>query len=443
MRSKAFSPAAKVGLVSLLGLALSVAALGWLTQFRLQSKGYQLHVVYSDVNGLLPGASVLLMGVRIGKVVKVLPGNRTVDVSIELPDPSLRLLRGSKFKILTKGIVGEKNLEIFPPPAGTEALLAPGESVRGDDPPRLEFALEKANETIASFQKMSKSSGLTNLTKRLNRMMGRFEGTFDEVNLLALHLDELVRQTTGVVGKTSQLAGSISPEDVRQLTGDLKALSKGFRRTYEDVIGAPENVDNTRQILSNVRNLSDRLENMASGLEKFVENPQTKKDLDDVVQSSRSVISLVGRNRNEHDEIPLSPNLAIAAVNEKNANLLVSNFGLQLNFPTSFFRAGLEELGEANLWNFIWGRPKLFGDRTGYHLGMIRSKIGGGIDFAPDRTLSLTGQIFDPLKPELRLGLTYFPEGLERKYGIFGQWQRALMSGDARMVFGVQWRPLD
>ncbi|MGE5706858.1 MAG: hypothetical protein ACM3YO_00860, partial [Bacteroidota bacterium] len=302
---------------------------------------------------------------------------------------------------------------------------------------RLEFAIDKAEAALAALEKTARSA---DFQKRLNRLADRLDGSFDGVDSLTKNLDGLVLQASGVVGQASDLTAALTPDDVRAITKDLRALSRSLRSSYESTLGTPETAENARKTLANIKSLSDKLEGMASGIEKLVTSPQVKKDLDDVVQSSRSVINLIGRNR---VGTPISPHLAVSAISENSASLLTSDFGLRLNFPNSFFNAGIEELGEKNLWNFIWGRPNLFGDKTGYHIGMIRSKIGGGLDYTPDPSLTLSGQFFNPLQPEIRLGLTYFPPALDNKYGLYGAWQRALTSGDSRMVFGFQWRPLD
>lgn len=434
------SPAAKVGVATVLGLALSVMAIGWLTQFRFKPQGYGLKVVYTDISGLMPGANVMLMGVRIGRVSGIDPHERTVTVDVEIQDPSIHLLKGSRFKILTKGIVGEKNLEIFPPVGESNGYIQPDSTVRGEDPARLDVALEKANKLLATLEQ---TTSKLDIGDRLDKITKRLDNSFANLDQLLGHTDDLVVEATSIVERTSAIADQINDNDLRQMANDLRVLVSGLRRSYETTLGAPESAKNMRDTLASIRNLSAKLESMATSVERIVENPQLKKDVEDVVSSSKSIISLVGRQRTTS---PVSPHLSIVAANQSGStsgNMLYSNFGLRINFPDSYFDAGIEELGENNRWNLVWGRPHLFGDKTGYHIGLIRSKIGGGLDYRPDQSFSLTGEFYDPLAPEMRLGLSYFPQALEGKYGFYGQWQRALISNDTRMLFGFQWRPLD
>ncbi|MFN3431334.1 MAG: MlaD family protein, partial [Candidatus Sericytochromatia bacterium] len=111
----AVSPAAKVGMVTTAALVAIGAGLMWLTSFSFTQRGYQFTVTYSDVSGLMQGAPVMLMGVRVGKVDAVTPEDRLVHVKVGITDTKTHILEGSRFMIMSQGLVGEKTLEIFPP----------------------------------------------------------------------------------------------------------------------------------------------------------------------------------------------------------------------------------------------------------------------------------------------------------------------------------------
>ena len=76
----AFSPAAKVGLATIASVVVIGASLSWLVSLSFGPSGYDFDVQYKDVSGLMPGGGVMLMGVRVGKVVSVVPEEDMVRV---------------------------------------------------------------------------------------------------------------------------------------------------------------------------------------------------------------------------------------------------------------------------------------------------------------------------------------------------------------------------
>ncbi|MEB3287735.1 MAG: MlaD family protein [Vampirovibrionales bacterium] len=112
------SSAIKVGLLTLVSIALLVFVLIWL-RGRGLSTGDTFEVIFHDVDGMKEGASVQMMGIRVGFVDTVEPiiqnERYAVKVSFSLlPDMHVRIPKASKLSIEQSGIVGDKFLEITP-----------------------------------------------------------------------------------------------------------------------------------------------------------------------------------------------------------------------------------------------------------------------------------------------------------------------------------------
>jgi hypothetical protein len=122
---------------------------------------------------------------------------------------------------------------------------------------------------------------------------------------------------------------------------------------------------------------------------------------------------------------------------------LNGNFNFAVRAGSNEFAAGVEEIGERNLWNLSWGKPGFFSPEVGFHLGMVRSKIGGGLDWALSPQLLLQGEVYNPLDPNFRVGAMWYPDWLGDKYGLTGQWIRTMNTGEDSLRLGLQWRPLD
>lgn len=118
MAKSVWTSAFKVGLVTLLSLVLLVGAIIWL-QGRTLNQGQDYTVLFSDVDGLRKGATVQMMGIRVGFVdavdADVVDNLFAVRVRFVVSRNDIVIPRGSVLSIQQSGLVGEKFLEITPP----------------------------------------------------------------------------------------------------------------------------------------------------------------------------------------------------------------------------------------------------------------------------------------------------------------------------------------
>lgn len=92
---------------------------------------YRLRAVFSNAGGIRPGSSVVIAGVEVGRVKKVSLDSYQAEVVIELP-ASLQVQEDAIASIKTKGLIGEKYVEISP--GGAERILQPGDKIRDTQP---------------------------------------------------------------------------------------------------------------------------------------------------------------------------------------------------------------------------------------------------------------------------------------------------------------------
>lgn len=435
------TPAARVGVVTLVSAVVLSLGMSWLTQFDFKPRGYRLKAVFGDVNGLVPGASVYLMGVKVGRVITLLPEDRRVVVELEISDPKTRILESSRFKILSKGLVGEKTLEIFPPedPDVASFLLADA-TVYGQDPARLENAIDQANLALISLRKLAESP---ETTEALETGMKNFENAFAELRALVKNTDKVAIETSLLIRDARGVTRAIQGEDLAVMVRDLKAMSQGLRQTYQAVLQDGKLIENSGAVVSNLRVLTERVNHIAYQAETMVSDPKLQQDLKEIVSSSRTMLSSIGGS--DFSPPKLSPRFDGALVQDSTrpSAYLNGNFNFAVRTHRDEFMLGVEEIGERNLWNLTWGKPGFFTPQIGFHLGMVRSKLGAGLDWEAAPSLLLQGEVFNPLDPNIRLGGMWYPDWLGDKYGLTGQWIRGLNTGEDSLRLGVQWRPLD
>lgn len=109
----------KVGVMAVVSLALLVAVMIWL-RGRGLTPGETYDVLFRDVDGMREGAPVQIMGIRVGFVDLIEPvvlnDKYFVRVTFSVTDESIKVPSGSMLSIQQSGLIGEKFLEISPPP---------------------------------------------------------------------------------------------------------------------------------------------------------------------------------------------------------------------------------------------------------------------------------------------------------------------------------------
>ncbi|HNV71001.1 MAG TPA: MlaD family protein, partial [Candidatus Ozemobacteraceae bacterium] len=128
----------KVGIITLIGLALLVYMVFIIGDFRLSEAGYKFYITFYSVNGLSQGASVSMAGVKIGKVERVEIRDDQVFVRVYIRNQAVRIRRRSTFTIGTAGLMGEKFVDIIPTRDQTSPYVIADGQVEGTDPTRME-----------------------------------------------------------------------------------------------------------------------------------------------------------------------------------------------------------------------------------------------------------------------------------------------------------------
>ncbi|MBP2633596.1 MAG: mce related protein, partial [Firmicutes bacterium] len=146
---------AKVGAFTILGLALLTYIVVHLGGVGVGDKGYPVHVLFNEVNGLKPGNLVRYAGVDIGKVddVHAEPNGARVSLlisqGVKIPDTAL-------ISIGADGLMGEKYISISPG-AETAGFLKAGDVISGKDQQGLDRLLVTADSVLLDIQKLVQS----------------------------------------------------------------------------------------------------------------------------------------------------------------------------------------------------------------------------------------------------------------------------------------------
>lgn len=185
-------PQTKVGLMFVGALAMAVGFAYALGSFNPFSNANTLHVAYNFAGGIEVGSPVRVMGIKVGKVrsiefnpeFKMQGTGEEVKLMITISvDKSAwtSVRKDSRFFINLAGVIGEKFLEISP--GSTEqAEFAPGDTVRGEDPPRIDQMISQSYALAGKILDM------------VNKNEGSVVQTIETLNKLVVNFDKALRQ---------------------------------------------------------------------------------------------------------------------------------------------------------------------------------------------------------------------------------------------------------
>lgn len=117
-----------IGIIALGFMSVKLGKMEWVG-----GGGYQIAAVFSSAGGLKVGAVVEIAGVEIGRIKSLnLNNDYQARVVMDIND-TVKLQDDSMASIKTKGLLGEKFVDITP--GGADELIAEGGVIHDTEPP--------------------------------------------------------------------------------------------------------------------------------------------------------------------------------------------------------------------------------------------------------------------------------------------------------------------
>ena len=179
---------------------VSVSSFGFLVKEKNDKNDYQIFL--QDVDGLIEGSPVRMMGIQVGHVVKIKPIKDEVYVKFILTNPEVYIPQGTSVTVEFTGMAGSKSLELYLPQDGK---VIPKETpiITINSPKRLHDALSLLNDmfkkldsiifTTSDFGTKLKDEDL----KSIN-FVNSSEGMKDFVKYSNKFLDESNKKATDI-----------------------------------------------------------------------------------------------------------------------------------------------------------------------------------------------------------------------------------------------------
>lgn len=257
----------KVGLFVVIGLVMTMASvilLGGSGNFF--SKTYQYSSHFANVDGLIPGAKVILSGVNVGTVDSVAfdEKKRNIVVHYSVNKEALNWIRSdSVAEIATQGVLGDKFISIK---AGTDSqpLLPVGSDLEVLDSKDIAQFISNGDQLLVSLNRIAK-----NLDRMLSTFEadGRSESFFKNVTTLSKNLSQFSQKLD------TQMDGIQIKKAVGHLHDILEKMNHG-NGTFSSLLNDPSLYDEMRALVGGA-NRNRVIRNL---IRQTIKNSETPKE---------------------------------------------------------------------------------------------------------------------------------------------------------------------
>lgn len=468
----------KVGLFTVISLAILISGLLWLDGHRFPDRHYQLEVVFAHVGGLRPGAPVQMCGVDIGRVGRVtLTPEGRVLVVLNLT-PAVTLKTGALVTINTAGLLGEKIIEIIPG-AGSEKIQ-PGARLQGKDPlaaedlfretgevmatlKRITMALEQfltdqavldrlaqttndletISSNLAAFSTKLAGADLSGLLTNFKTITARLSGiNYEGINSLLATAADL----SAFLDRLGALVAAFDPfqQELSRFLVELRADGKTAAAVTNILSALEPTADNLARLSAQLSegdpNLADLMtateetltsvRMMTTGLQQLVGEvaPEDRTGLfKSSMEKAGRFLNLADDFLKTYDHLNLS--------NQFSLSVTPDDWGVDYQAKLAwnrhqFLLFGFDDLGDRNRFSLQFGLDR---NPWQFRLGILHNWLGLGLDYTY-RNFSLQADLWQPNQPVLDVYTQYRLEPFSLKVGL-----RNIASPARQWYTGIGW----
>ncbi len=396
---------AKVGAIVILGIAITVGLLIYLTQFGVGWRSKEFYIVFHDARGITPGASVRLAGVEIGKAtaveLKQFPEypDRHAAIRVRVRRDAI-IHKNDRYTIASGLLIADRFIKIeWAQKPG--APVQDGDVVPGSVEPELAELVPRASKIM----------------DKLNRIATNLESLTGNVSLreniveMVENLNATSKQAARLAEKLAQIADE-SRGNIRTMASNLAAVSEDLKATaarVREVVAESPVPEDVTKMAANLRRASEDAAQMVESLKDLTTDEKVQQDLRTTVGNLREA-STSAKAAAEHGEnILRRVDTAVESVSqiETSTDFMTqfapahSRWRTDVNVslwsekhPESRYILGWRDIGEGNKINLQ--RARRLDEGEWLRGGLFASKLGLGYDRVLTPQWDLTAELYDP-----------------------------------------------
>ncbi len=383
----------KVGAFALGGAVVLAGIITFMGAFSFGKKGYELHIDYPQVSGLMPGHVVRYAGVQVGTVKKINVVPDKVEVIAEIND-DIKIPQGAVFTISSDGIMGEKFVSVIPPTKPGQGYVPEGSTVQGAAGGGMDEFFASSGDLVKRMENIASAFENVFGDKEVQQSM---KAGFKNMNDIAENMNTFTKVMADVAVANQQ--------DITSMIHQINELSQRMNGTAAHIESIMNGVDNNGQtgknvaaIAQNMADTSKRMENIVSVLEAVAKDPVTQQSLKETLVNVKETSERANKILGTLTEAKISADAGYAA---KGGDWR-SSLGVTLHpSDEAFLYMGGYDIGNANKFDFIVGRQL---GNAAVSMGAMQGDFGVGLSYDLSKDFKLYSQVYDFDDTKVRLG---------------------------------------
>lgn len=247
----------KTGILAIGAILLLIFGYSFLQGTNLLDKNREFYVKYDNVEGLAQSAPVTINGLTVGKVQKISFANSQGGLIVKFTvEKDFDFSKNSIVRIYSSGLIGGKNLGIFP--KYDEFVAVSGDTLRGDVEDGMLTAVTKA---LGPLEKKVNNTLATVDTLLLNYNAIVDEKTRKNLQEAIANLNNTLNSFAGVSEKLNTVLGNNSGKLDKTFTNLDKTANNLSRLT--DSLAQLE----TGKLVTDLQNVVDKMDKIVAGVD--------------------------------------------------------------------------------------------------------------------------------------------------------------------------------
>jgi phospholipid/cholesterol/gamma-HCH transport system substrate-binding protein len=239
------------------------------------------NVTFKDVDGLIVGSPVRMMGIQVGHVIKVRPIFNNVDVTFVINQDNVHIPEKSSVNIQFTGLAGSKSLEILP--ESNESLA--DNPLQVMEPIRISSVIDVQQDITQSVLDCSNialnmlgNGGVDEFKKNIKFSTTLTQNIYNTLssasNTMKLTNDNVEKSASDIkeyLSAESELVESISNQTLLSTTNTKQIVMNFLNNVYDTsrYLESDNSSFHLRRITNNIANTSKKIETAKTGIYKF------------------------------------------------------------------------------------------------------------------------------------------------------------------------------
>jgi phospholipid/cholesterol/gamma-HCH transport system substrate-binding protein len=274
-----FSAEAKVGVFVIIGLVIfgyMSMRVGTLKFSR--EKGYDIEVLFDSATGLVKDVTVETAGVEIGRVKKIALHNGKALVVLRM-DPGTVIRKDARAIIRTRGILGDKYVEIMPGSVAAPPIQAGQRITRTVPITDMDMLMNTLGE-VAQDIKI--------LTNSLSNVIGTDQGEATLGAIIDNIKDMVIALNQTVQGNKEDVVKIIN--NLATFSGTLKEVGIRNKEDIGTIIRSARSVLGTMETLvANLSEITDKINQGKGSIGRLINDDDAIKNLNDTLASLKEI----------------------------------------------------------------------------------------------------------------------------------------------------------